>query len=326
MIFMTNSSSLTVHGMRPSRTIAPALGYDLNDLYYFVQVVDYGGFASAGRALQLPKSRLSRRIAMLEQQLGVELIHRSTRSFFMTEYGQAYYARCKTMLSKVEAAQALIESVHVQPCGTVRLSCPIALLHTHVGAAIIAFAARFPEIKIELVGMNRRTDVIRERLDIAIHSNAEPCSTQDLVVRVLGHATQYLVAGPSLCERLGWPRKPTDLRSWPSLGFGLAKPGYVWSLTGPNGTQISVHYVPRFVTTDLLTLRKAVVAGLGVAQLPMMMVRDQLADGTLLRVLPHWLPRRDVIHAVFSTRKGMPAAVRLLLDFLAQRFETTEDA
>ncbi|WP_322026333.1 LysR substrate-binding domain-containing protein [Burkholderia sp. BCC1977] len=323
---MTNSSRSTAHGIRPSRTIAPALGYDLNDLYYFVQVVDYGGFAAAGRVLQLPKSRLSRRIAVLEQRLGVKLIHRSTRSFSTTEYGQAYYARCKTMLAEVEAAQALIESVNVQPRGTVRLSCPIVLLHTHVGAAIIAFAARYPEIKIELVGMNRRTDVIRERLDIALYSSAEPFDTQDLVVRVLGHAAQCLVASPALCERLGRPLKPTDLRSWPSLGSGLPARGHVWSLTDPSGTQISVHYDPRFVTTDLLTLRKAAVAGLGVAQLPMMMVRDQLDDGALLRILPHWSPRRDAIHAVFSTRKGMPTAVRLLLDFLAQRFEAVEDA
>ncbi|WP_175776073.1 LysR substrate-binding domain-containing protein [Burkholderia anthina] len=310
---------------RLSRTVSPTLGYDLNDLYYFVQVVDYGGFAPAGRELRLPKSRLSRRIALLEQQLGVKLIHRSTRSFAMTEYGRAYYARCKTMLARVDAAQAVIESAHTQPCGTVRLSCPIALLHAHAGAMLTAFAARYPDISIELVAMNRRTDVIRERLDVALHSGPEPWIAQDLVARTLGHSPQCLVAAAALCERLGRPRHPSELRLWPSVGFGLPAPDHTWSLIGPDGTLVTVRHAPRFVTTDMLTLRKAAVAGLGVAQLPAEMVRDQLDDGTLNRILPRWSPRCDVIHAVFSTRKGMPPAVRLLIDFIAQRFEALQD-
>ncbi|WP_420212137.1 LysR substrate-binding domain-containing protein [Burkholderia aenigmatica] len=322
---MPQSSHSPARVLRPSRTVAPALGYDLNDLYYFVQVVDYGGFAPAGRVLGLPKSRLSRRIALLERQLGVKLIHRSTRSFTTTEYGQIYYTRCKTMLAKVDAAQALITSAHTQPRGTVRLSCPIALLHTYVGATLIAFAARYPEIRIELVGMNRKTDVIRERLDIAIYSKSDSLDAQDLVVRVLGQAAQCLVASPALRDRFGPPCTPADLQSWPSLGFGLPAAGHVWTLADPSGAQVAVHHTPRFVTTDLLTLRKAAIASLGIAQLPMMMVRDQLDDGALVRILPHWSPSRDVIQAVFSTRKGMPPAVRLLLDFLAQRFEALDE-
>ena len=103
---------------------------DLNDLYYFVQVVDHGGFAPAGRVVNIPKSKLSRRIALLEERLGVRLIQRSTRHFSITEIGQSYYQHCKAMLVEAEAAQDTVDAVRAEPRGLVKLSCPIALLHT----------------------------------------------------------------------------------------------------------------------------------------------------------------------------------------------------
>ena len=114
---------------------------DLNDLYYFAQVVDHGGFAPAGRAIGMPKSRLSRRIAQLEERLGVRLIQRSTRQFAVTELGRTYYEHCKAMLVEAEAAQAAIEMTRAEPCGLIRMSCPIALLHTHVGPMLADFMA-----------------------------------------------------------------------------------------------------------------------------------------------------------------------------------------
>src|SRR4249920_3445575 len=105
---------------------------DLNDLYYFAMVVDHGGFAPAGRALGIPKSKLSRRIALLEERLGVRLIQRSTRRFAVTEIGQNYYAHCKAMLVEADAAQAAVEQTRSEPRGTVRLTCPVALLHARV--------------------------------------------------------------------------------------------------------------------------------------------------------------------------------------------------
>ena len=106
---------------------------DLNDLYYFAQVVEHGGFAPAGRALGIPKSKLSRRIALLEERLGVRLLQRSTRRFSVTEIGQDYYGHCKAMLVEAEAAQEAIELTRAEPRGVVRLTCPVALLHARVG-------------------------------------------------------------------------------------------------------------------------------------------------------------------------------------------------
>ncbi|WP_020656025.1 LysR family transcriptional regulator [Massilia niastensis] len=298
---------------------------DLNDLYYYVQVVEHGGFAQAGRALGMPKSKLSRRLAMLEGRLGVRLIQRSTRSFAVTELGQAYYGRCKAMLVEAEAAQAVIESTQAEPCGIVRLSCPIALLHAHVRGMLVDFALHYPSVSIQLSGMNRAVDVVAEGLDVAIRVRPLPLDNSDLAMRVLGYAAQYLVASPILLERYGMPQSPADLLAWPSLGFGPPMEGQAWTLLGPEGAQAVQHHTPRFVTTDMLTLGQAAVAGIGVVQLPAMMVREELADGRLVRVLPDWAPRREIIHAIFPSRRGLLPSVRALIDFLAERFGPIEE-
>lgn len=105
---------------------------DLNDFAWFVQVVDHGGFAAAGRALDQPKSKLSRRIAQLEERLGVRLIQRTTRQFAVTEVGQTFYQHCKAMLIEAEAAQQAVETLRAEPRGSVRITCPVTLLHVHI--------------------------------------------------------------------------------------------------------------------------------------------------------------------------------------------------
>lgn len=293
---------------------------DLNDLYYFVEVVDHKGFAPAGRALGMPKSKLSRRIALLEERLGVRLIQRTTRTFATTELGQVYYAHCKAMLVEADAAQSVIDSSQAGPCGTLRLSCPIALLHAYVGQMLVDFAVRYPNVTIQLTGMNRPVDVVAEGLDLALRVRPLPMDDSALAMRVLGHAAQYLVASPSLVERYGTPHSPVELAPWPSLGYGPPVEDHVWTLLGPDGAQAEQRHAPRFVTTDMATLRRAAVAGIGAVQLPAMMVREQLSNGSLVRLLPDWSPRRELIHAAFPTRRGLIPSVRTLIDYLATQF------
>ncbi len=297
-----------------------AMHQDLNDLYYYVQVVDNGGFAQAGRALGMPKSKLSRRIALLEERLGVRLIQRSTRSFQVTELGQAYYARCRAMLVEAEAAQAVIESTQSEPCGVLRLACPIDLQHAHVGNMLVSFALQYPSVSIQLVGVNRAVDVVAEGLDMAIRVRPLPLEDSDLAMRVLGYASQYLVASPGLVAQQGMPGAPLDLLSWPSLGHGPSLEGHHWILQAKDGAHVKQHHSPRFATTDMQTLRRAAIAGMGVVQLPAMMVQEALADGSLVRLLPDWAPRREVIHAVFPSRRGLLPSVRALIDHLVHCF------
>ncbi|MFJ1214636.1 LysR family transcriptional regulator [Burkholderia pyrrocinia] len=297
---------------------------DLNDLYYFVQVVEHGGFAPAGRALDMPKSKLSRRIALLEERLGMRLIQRSTRRFTVTDVGQTYYAHCRAMLVEADAADEAIALLHEEPRGIVRVSCPIVLLDSLVGAMIAAFMAACPHVEIHLEATNRRIDVVGEGIDVAIRVRPPPLEDSDLALRVLAERGQCLVASPALLRERGVPAVPADLARLPSLDHGVPQSAHVWRLRGPDGAQAEIHHQPRFVTGGMLALRAAAVAGVGVVQLPTMMVRDEVARGELTTVLPDWAPRREIVHAVFASRRGLLPAVRALLDFLAERFAALE--
>ncbi len=298
---------------------------DLNDLYYFVQAVDHGGFTPAGRALGMPKSKLSRRIALLEGRLGVRLIQRSTRQFAVTEIGRAFYEHCKAMLVEAEAAQEVVDASLAEPRGVIRLSCPIALLHAHVGVMLADFMALYPQVTLNLDATNRRVDPVAEALDIVIRVRPPPLQNSDLVMRVLADRGQCLVASPSLIQRLGFPVVPADLNGKPSLGLGSQQQSHSWTLFGPDEAEASVFHTPRFVTTDMIALRNAALAGIGIVQLPVLMLHEQLRKGSLVKVVPEWIPRREIIHVVFPSRRGLLPSVRMLIDYLAQRFAALDE-
>lgn len=293
---------------------------DLNDFVWFVKVVDYGGFAAAGRALDLPKSRLSRRIAQLEERLGVRLIHRTTRQFTVTEVGQTFYQHCKAMMVEAEAAEEAVAALQAEPRGVVRITCPITLLHVHVGPMLARFMARYPGINLQLEASNRRVDLVGEGIDVAIRVRPRPFDDSDLVLRVLADRGHCLVAGPALIQRMGEPVVPSELSAWPGLSMNEGKHIHKWELYGPGGAKAEIHYHPRLITTDMLALREAAMAGIGVVQLPILMVKDQLATGKLVRVLDAWEPRREVIHAVYPSRRGLLPSVRTLVDFLTEEY------
>ncbi|CAB3801445.1 HTH-type transcriptional regulator DmlR [Paraburkholderia caffeinitolerans] len=302
---------------------------DLNDLYFFAQVVDHQGFAPAGRALGMPKSTLSRRIALLEEQLGVRLIQRSTRRFSVTEMGQRYYSHCKAMLIEAEAAQQAIDLNRSEPQGIVRLTCPVGILHARIGAMLGDFLAATPRVTVHLEATNRVVDVIGEGVDVAIRVRPPPLKDSDLVMKVLGERGWCLVASPALLHQHGvpgGPEVPADLASLPSLDFGPAPGEHVWELDGPDGQVAAIHHTPRFVTDDMLALKQAAAAGAGIVQLPLMVVSDELKRGTLVHIVPAWNPRSGIIHAVFPSRRGLLPSVRSLIDFLAQRFQEIDES
>ena len=298
---------------------------DLNDLYYYVQAVDHGGFASTGRALGIPKSKISRRIANLEERLGVRLIQRSTRQFNVTEIGQTYYQHCRAMLVEAEAAQEAIDVAHAEPCGTIRLTCPITLLHVHVSKMLAEFMAMYPQVNIQLEATNRRVDVLAEGIDLAIRVRPRPFEDSELALRVLSDRGQCLVASPVLASGRALPTQPEALSDWPSMARGSPGDSFEWILRGPNDERVTQSYSPRFVTSDMLALHRAALGGVGIVQLPLLMLDKDLEAGRLIHLLPEWSPRREVIHVVFPSRRGQLPAVRLLLDHLTASYKSFEE-
>ena len=289
---------------------------DLNDLYLFVQAVDHGGFAAAARALGLQKSKVSRRIGLLEDRLGVRLIQRSTRRFSVTEIGQEYYRRCVAMLVEAEGAQSVIDQSRAEPCGVVRLSCPTGLLAFQFGALFGRFMALYPDVELHVESTNRRVDVIGEGFDLAVRVRPPPLAESELVMRRFDERTIRIVASPDLLKQRAITL-PADLAGLPSLDFGPAGGEHRWRLTHADGSIAEVRHAPRLITDDMAVLRDAALAGAGAARLPTLVVWDDLQAGRLVTLLPDWKPSNEIVHAVFPSRRGLLPSVRALLDFLA---------
>lgn len=298
---------------------------DLNDLYFFVKAVEHGGFSAASRAMGVPKSRISRRLAALEKRLNVQLVYRSTRHFHLTEVGQTYFQHCKAMLIEAESAQEAIESLTSEPRGTIRITCPIALLHAHVGEMLADFMALYPAVTLNLEADNRRVDLVAEGIDVAIRVRRPPIEDSDLVMRTLAERHLSLVASPDLVSHLGQPAHLHDLKAWPSLGLGQPQHAFCWTWTSPDGKRVNQPYQPRFITTDMVALRNAALAGVGVVQLPTLMVREHLLNGRLMRLLDGWQAPPELIHAVFPSRRGLLPAVRALIDYLSLRYANLQE-
>lgn len=293
---------------------------DLNDLYYFVKVVDHGGFTAAGRALNMPKSKLSRRIAGLEEAYGVRLLQRSTRHFSVTDTGREFYAHCMAMLVEAQAAMDVMKRSGGLPQGIVRMSCPTALLAYRVGDLVSQFMADCPGVQVHLEATNRRVDVLGEGFDIALRVRFPPLEDSGLVMRVLSASPQRLVASPGFLRGRAVPAAPSDLEGLPSLDWGPAR-DHLWDLEGPQHATAQVRHRPRYITDDMTALRQAAVRGIGIVQLPCMVVSDELHKGNLVEVIPGWAPKGGVVHAVFPSRRGLLPAVRLLLDYLAAHIQ-----
>lgn len=297
---------------------------DLNDLYYFVQVVEHGGFAPAGRALGVPKSKLSRRIALLEERLDTRLINRSTRRFSVTELGKEYYRHCLAMLVEAEAAQELIDRSRAEPRGCIRMSCPPGLIYFLVAPLVVQFMERYPDVNIELVATSRRVDVIKEGLDLAFRVRYPPLEDSGLTMKVLSKSPQCLMASRSLLERFTKPESPEDLAHLPSIDFEQTDGQHLWCLDGPEGRSVQVHHKPRLVTDDVFTLRQATINGLGVVKMPLIVGGRDLIEGRLVNVLPGWLPRSGIFHAVFPSRRGLLPAVRAFLDYVSEQVDEVD--
>lgn len=289
---------------------------DLNDIFYFTEVVTHGGFAPAGRALNQPKSKLSRRIAQLEERLGVRLIERSSRRFKVTEVGQAFHARCQAALLEVRQAEAVIAEARGEPQGLVRISCPLGLIPGPVSEALRSFALRYPKVQLRLLASNQRRDLIGEKIDIAIRARSALDADMALIVRTLRIIRFWLVAAPGLANGLAEARRLSDLAGAPTIGnFEAAGPD-VWRMTDRTGAEDSLSHHPRFASGDLETVIRAARDGIGVAWLPDYLCRPHLEEGALVRVLPDWQAGGEIMHMVYTARQGLPPAVRALIEHI----------
>ena len=294
------------------------MGHDLNDMFYFAKVVEHGGFAAAGRALRQPKSKLSRRVGQLEAGLGVRLIERSTRRFRVTDIGVAFYERCRAILDDVDQARALAAEARSEPHGVVRCSCPTGLVET-VARTVPELLLRHPRMRLQLVATDRRVSLIDERVDVAIRVRESLDSDAAFTVRPLQRNNRILVAAPAWARHLGSTTDVHVLATTPTLSTTDDANELTWELVHQDGTVRSVRHQPRFGCADFASVRAAAIAELGVAFLPRHSCGAALESGQLVQVFPSWTGAEGMVHLVFTTRRGLPPAVRALIDHLVTR-------
>ena len=293
--------------------------HDLNDLYYFAMVVEHGGYAAAERALGISKSRLSRRVSHLEEELGVRLLQRSARRFAVTEVGQNVYRHVQSMLAEAQSAREAVDRLSAEPRGLVRISCPVAIAQQQLAGLLPEFLSAYPEVRVQLEVSNRRVDLINEGFDIALRVRSRLNEDGDLVMRRFGSIRELLVASPRYLRRHGRPKAPANLASHVTLAMGSDEARPRWELHGPDGRVERAEIRPRLTAHDFPLLRAAACAGIGIALLPETVCAGQVRAGELEIVLPEWSLPQGIFHAVFPSRRGLLPAVRVLIDFLAER-------
>jgi DNA-binding transcriptional LysR family regulator len=291
---------------------------DLNDMLFFAEVVERGGFAAAGRALGVPKSRLSRRVAELEAQLGVRLLQRTTRKLSLTAIGETYLRHCLALRESAQAAADAVAEVQTEPRGTIRVVCPVTLAQTVLGDVLPIYLARHPQVQVDMEVNNRVVDLVEEGVDVALRVRLTLEASGSLVVKRLDEGSSVLVASPALLARQGTPLTVEEAGRLDSVAMSATDGVSSIDLTHTDGRKAVLQQRPRLIADDLLTLKLAVLGGSGMCSLPDYMCEDELRDGRLVRLLPEWTRPVGVVHAVFPSRRGLSPAVRSFLDFLGE--------
>ncbi|MGJ7487999.1 LysR substrate-binding domain-containing protein [Variovorax sp. LT2P21] len=297
---------------------------DLNDMVFFAEVAERGGFTAASKALGIPKSRLSRRVADLESVLGVQLLQRSTRRLSLTSAGEVYLRHCLEMRDAAQAAAEAVSQVQTEPRGTVRISCPVTLAQASVGPLLPIFMRRYPLVRVEMRVMNRPVDPVEDGVDLALRVRTVVEDSATLAARQFGISRGLLVINAERMAHQGQINGPEDLVRIDTVGMSAGEGRAVLPLHGPDGKLHQVPHHPRYVADDLLALKSAIVQGIGAGMLPDYMCRREIKSGELVELLPGWTPPAGIVHAMFAPRRAQVPAVRHLIDFLAEHLDGDE--
>ncbi|CAI1546902.1 D-malate degradation protein R [Serratia grimesii] len=290
---------------------------DLNDLYYFAQVAQYGGFSAASRALDIPKSKLSARVLALENRLGVLLFQRTTRRIKLTETGSLLLRHAQIAINEAEIAQELIDQSRAEPSGLVRVSCPKLAADVLLSPCLPAFMAENPGIQVQLLANDNRFDPVGDKIDIALRLRQRKDMSEGMIARELGQSVRILVASPQYLAQHPPLTDPQQLSTHDLLTLVDVGEQQTWDLEGPEGEKRAVRVRPRLMCSEWGIVRSALYQHLGIALLPDITCHQALLQGELVRVLPQWACAPLIMHAVFPTRRGMLPSVRALVDFLA---------
>jgi DNA-binding transcriptional LysR family regulator len=289
----------------------------LEAMHSFVRVVETGSFSAVAREKQSTQPSISKQVAWLERRLGVRLLHRTTRSLALTEDGRVFAVRAAAALEAVEEAEACVSPRRQNPAGLVRLGCPVAFGRLHVAPRLRRLLDRYPDLSVELMMSDGFANLIEQGIDVAIRVGNLPDAS--LIARRIGTTRRVTVASPEYFARRPEPRIPEDLHSHDCIVYTALATGNEWHFEGKDGP-IKVRVGGRLSTNSSEGVREGVLTGCGIAVCPTWLFRDELTEGSIRIVLQEFEPVRLPVHAIYPSRRFMPAKVQAVVDYFADEF------
>ncbi|MPZ37434.1 MAG: LysR family transcriptional regulator [Rhizobiales bacterium] len=289
----------------------------LQSIRAFTKVVQHGSFAAAARDMRLSRSAVSKYVIDLEQDLGTQLLVRTTRSASPTENGHLYFERCVSILSDLEEADLAVARLQAEPRGVLRVNAPMSFGTLHLGRAIADFMARYPDLHIQLVLSDQQIDPVQEGFDVTLRIADLPSSS--LVARKIAPAKRVVCGSPAYFRQHGIPQHPNDLRAHACLTYGHLATGNQWRLIGPDGDHwIQISWT--LCADNGEVLRDAAVKGRGIALLPTFIAGADLQQGRLTTVLTDYRAPEISLYAIYPETRHLSVKVRVFIDFLVERF------
>ncbi|KQW32893.1 LysR family transcriptional regulator [Acidovorax sp. Root402] len=297
---------------------------DLNDVAIFVQVVRCGSFAEASRRLGVPPNTLSRRVQQLEAHLGTRLMQRSTRHLTLTSAGQVFLERCSGAVEGLMDAGDELLAVNQEPSGLVRVAAPADFFDFFAMEWLTEFLVAHPKVRVDFVLSDGRADLIADRIDVAFRGGI--LEDSGLFARkVLDAGSDGLVASPAYIARRGVPATLQDLVDHDCLAFSHPSGKATWRVTGPEGAPAEVQVAGRFSGNTAQALRKAALAGLGIALLPSTLTQRDLRAGLLVPMLPGYHRQGHGVHMVYPSRRYLPLAVSAFIELVISKMGAMQE-
>jgi DNA-binding transcriptional LysR family regulator len=296
----------------------------LSSIESFVRSAESGSFSAAARKLSLTPGGVSKNVAKLEENLGVRLFHRSTRSLTLTEAGEQFLVQVSGGLDSIQSALANASRVAGQPAGTLKVGMGMAFGRDHILPLLEEFITLYPAITPDWRFDNRQVDLIGEGFDVAIGGGIDIAS--GVIVRELAKIHLILVASPNYLAEKDHPKTPEDLQKLDVLKRYSQTTNHVmsWHLQSLGGEQVSLDLPARAILNDPDALCHAAIAGLGIALVPMPHAFAYLESGKLIRILPDWYTERGSISLYFAAKKLLPTKTRVFVDFIVDKFRSNQ--
>ena len=292
------------------------------EIELFVQVAELGSLSRAAEAIGVSNAAASRHLAALEERLAARLVQRNTRHLHLTDVGDAFYRRCKPLLTELRDAESAVNEAALKPTGQLRVMASLSFSMMVIAPLLAEFNALYPDLRIEIVASNRYTDLLENNIDVAIR-NREFESESGITVRRLADTQRVLAASPRYLHRHGTPQTPDDLKRHRLLVYNLANHPYEWRFTRGDESR-TVHVRGVLEANDGQVLRAAAHHDLGILLQPTYIIHDDLVEGRLQRVLPDWALQPLTINIAYPTRRHLPAKVRCFVDFIVAQFAKHE--